>query len=366
MAGTDKLHVMVGGRPVLQWTVTSMAAAASVRRIIVVAAAERVEALATTPWMQAVGARVVPGGPRRQDSVASGVMASEAGVVLVHDGARPFVAPEVVDAVAEAAREHGAAIPVLPVVDSLKRMHEGATMAVEREGLYRAQTPQGARREILVEAYRQMGQTERIFDDEAALLEAYGVRVTTVPGDAANLKITEPADVEAARALAAHRAGPPRYGAAVDTHPFGPHDGLVLGGITLPDAPRLHGHSDGDAVLHAIADAMLGAAGLPDLGRQFPASDPLTSGIASTELLREVIGLVLAAGGHVASVDVTIIGARPRLGGSRLDEMRAVISGLLAIPPEQVAVKASTGNLSGPEGAGTVITANALVGLVHR
>ncbi|MEO7118674.1 MAG: 2-C-methyl-D-erythritol 2,4-cyclodiphosphate synthase, partial [Candidatus Limnocylindrales bacterium] len=309
----------------------------------------------------------VPGGARRQDSVAAGVQHCDAEVVLVHDGARPFPSVELVDAVAEAARVHGAAIPVLAVVDSLKRIEpSGDAATAERDGLFRAQTPQGARRETLVRAFAALDGSARDFGDEASILEAHGIGVVTVPGEPTNLKVTEPGDLALARAVATMRSGPPRYATASDTHPFGPDDGLALGGITIPEAARLSGHSDGDVVLHAVADAMLGAAGMPDLGRQFPASDMSTAGVASTELFSILVDRIAAAGWQARSADVTIIGARPHLGGRRLDAMRQAIADLLGLGLDDVGVKASTGNLVGPEGAGSVITAHALVAISRR
>jgi 2-C-methyl-D-erythritol 4-phosphate cytidylyltransferase/2-C-methyl-D-erythritol 2,4-cyclodiphosphate synthase len=367
MAGTDKLLADLGGRPVLRWALDSMAGAPSVRGIVVVAAPDRVPALSALPWLQALGARVVAGGERRQDSVAAGVRATDAEVVLVHDGARPFVAASVVEAVAAAAREHGAAIPVLPVVDSLKRVEEGAIVATApRQGLFRAQTPQGARRDLLLSAADAFAAGPEEFGDEAELLARYGVAVTTVAGDPANLKLTVPADLELARTLAAGRTAAPRVGFGTDSHPFGPEMGLWLGGIEIPDAPRLAGHSEGDVLLHAICDALLGIAGLPDLGRTVPASDPGTRGIAGADVVREVLRQIASAGWMPVSVDATVLGARPKLGGRRLDAMREAISALLDLDAGAVAVKASTGNLSGDEGAGRVISATAIVSMVRR
>jgi 2-C-methyl-D-erythritol 4-phosphate cytidylyltransferase/2-C-methyl-D-erythritol 2,4-cyclodiphosphate synthase len=367
MGGNDKLFADLAGRPVLRWALDAMAAAASVRGIVVVAAPERVPMLSALPWLEAHGARVVAGGERRQDSVAAGVRATDAEVVLVHDGARPFVAPDVVDAVAVASREYGAAIPVLPVVDSLKRVASGLIVGIaSRTDLFRAQTPQGARRDLLLAATEALASGPEEFGDEAELLARHGAAVTTVAGDPANLKLTVTADLELARTLAAGRTGVSRVGFGTDSHPFGPEMGLRLGGIELAEAPRLAGHSDGDVVLHAICDALLGAAGLPDLGRSFPANDPTTRGIAGADLVHEVMRRVAAAGRLPTSVDVTVLGARPRLGGKRLDAMREVIAGLLDMEPGSVAVKASSGNLSGDEGAGRVIAATAVVGVARR
>ena len=301
----------------------------------------------------------------------NGVNATDAEVVLVHDAARPLASSSLADAVAAAAAEHGAAVPVVPVVDSLKRS-VGGTLAgpIDREGLVRTQTPQGARRDVLLQAFE--AAQGAAYTDEAALLEACGVTVATVPGEATNFKVTDQADLEIVRAIAASREGATgstarsvRFGFGEDTHGFGPGDGLALGGVTIGNAPRLYGHSDGDVVLHALATAILAACGLGDIGRLFPSSDAQTAGIASGDLVREALRQAAASGWGVDRAQVSIVGARPRLGGKRLDEMAAVIAALVGGSADSVAVTASTGNLSGAEGAGRVIRATALV-TVHR
>ena len=159
--------------------------------------------------------------------------------------------------------------------------------------------------------------------------------------------------------------GPPiRYAWCTDSHPFGSLDGLRLAGLEIPEAPRLHGHSDGDVALHAVCGGLLGAARLGDLGRLFPADDAGTRGVDSRELLREVVARLGPAGLRPATLDLTIIGARPRLGGARLERMRTILGDLLGIEGAAVAVQASTGNLSGDDGAGRTISATALVGVV--
>jgi 2-C-methyl-D-erythritol 4-phosphate cytidylyltransferase / 2-C-methyl-D-erythritol 2,4-cyclodiphosphate synthase len=367
MAGVDKLRVPLAGRPILAWAAQSMSAARSVRRIVLVAGRERVDELGREPWVGVLGASVVAGGPRRQDSVAAGARAADAPVVLVHDGARPFVASAVVDAVAEAAAADGAAIPVVPVAESLKRLDgDRVAEAVERDGLFRSQTPQGVRRDLLLAAYDAVGgHGGKGFSDEAALLAAYGATVRTVQGDPGNLKVTVAADIELVAAIAELRSGRPRLGSATDTHPFGPGDGLRLGGILVAEAPRLFGHSDGDVALHAVAGAVLGAAALGDLGSIFPPDDRMTEGIDSSQLLAGVMARAASAGWRVDSLDLSILGARPRLGATRLDAMRCAIASLVATAPDAVGIKASSGNLTGPEGAGRVISASAIVSLVR-
>jgi 2-C-methyl-D-erythritol 2,4-cyclodiphosphate synthase len=229
---------------------------------------------------------------------------------------------------------------------------------VDRSTLGAAQTPQGVRRRLLLEAWARFPPDgERQFTDEAALLEACTIRVDAIPGEPANLKVTLPDDLRWVQATLA--PAPPRIGFGHDSHPFGPGDGLRLGGVEIAGAPRLAGHSDGDVALHAVADALLGAAGLGDLGRLFPSDSRTPLGIASDTLLREVVLRLAGVGVRPASADIVIIGARPRL-GSRLDAMRAAIADLLGLPPAAVNVKASSGNLLGDEGAGRSISARAV------
>jgi 2-C-methyl-D-erythritol 4-phosphate cytidylyltransferase / 2-C-methyl-D-erythritol 2,4-cyclodiphosphate synthase len=363
MGGADKLAVEIGGRPVLAWSLAALAATPEVGRIVVVAPNERRAEVAGASWLPGAVVEVVPGGARRQESVHAGFAAfdrhrpDERGVVLVHDAARPLVDPSLISAVVIATASHGAAIPIVPVTETLKRIDGdlvGAT--VDRTDLGAAQTPQGVRRDILRDAYRRFpADGPATFTDEAALLEACSIAVHVVPGDPGNLKVTQPGDLRrVAVALARPRAT--RTGIGHDSHPFGPETPLVLGGIEIEGAPRLAGHSDGDVVLHALADALLGATGEGDLGRLFPADSRTPRGIAGARLLSEVVGRLDAAGWHPSSVDLTVIAARPRL-GQHLEPMRDAIAALLGLDPAAVNVKASTGNLDGAEGAGRGISA---------
>jgi len=361
MGGTDKLSERLDERTVLEWSVAAMRGATSVDRVVVVTRPERVAELRRSEALR--GAEVLVGGEQRSDSVRNGVLATSAEVVLVHDAARPLASSALVDVVAAAALRHGAAVPAIPVADSLKRA-EGDRLigSVERTGLVRTQTPQGARRALLLDALEATG--SQSFSDEAALLESRGVPVATVAGEATNIKLTEPTDLDLARALVRGR-GQTRLGFGQDTHGFGPRDGLWLGGVLIEQAPRLYGHSDGDVVLHAVATAVLSAAGLGDLGRLFPSSDPQTEGIASSDLLADAVRQAAAAGWAAQSAQVSILGARPMLGGARIEEMRRRVAEIMGASIESVSVTASTGNLSGPEGAGRVISATALIA-AHR
>jgi 2-C-methyl-D-erythritol 4-phosphate cytidylyltransferase/2-C-methyl-D-erythritol 2,4-cyclodiphosphate synthase len=370
MAGTDKLLAEIAGRPLLAWTLAAFERAPEVERIVVATSAGQVADLASAAWLPAKVTAVVAGGDRRQTSVAAGVAAlsdvADDRILLVHDGARPLISGRSIAEVVRATREHGAAIPIIPVMETLKRISGGLVHGtVDRDGLAAAQTPQGVRAGILRAAYGRFPPDGReTWTDEASLLEACTIAVHVVPGDPDNLKVTLPADLARVTAMLAG-TGVARTGIGHDSHPFGPGTGLALGGIEIKAAPRLYGHSDGDVALHAICDALLGAAGLGDLGRIFPAGPETPAGIASRTLIGEVRRLVEADGWRVSSVDVTIVAARPKL-GAHLDEMRAVIADLLGLAPRAVNVKASTGNLDGPDGAGRSISALAVASLERR
>ncbi len=366
MGGADKLMAAIGGRPLLAWTLDAVAASPVVARLVLVTSAARVDEVSRAEWLPSRVDAVVAGGATRQASVAAGVRRIAAlepdhpdRPVLVHDGARPLVSAALVTAVAEAAARYGAAIPVVPVAETLKRVADGRVMGtVDRSSLVAAQTPQGARRRLLLDAWVQYPPDgDREFTDEAALLEACRIAVHAIPGDPANLKVTLPDDLRRAEIALAPSAV--RVGFGHDSHPFGPGAPLRLGGIEIPGAPRLAGHSDGDVALHAIADALLGAAGLGDLGRLFPADARTPRGIGSSALLREAVARLAKVGLAPAGVDLVIIGARPRLGES-MDAMRTAVAGILGIEPEAINVKASTGNLAGDEGAGRSMSARAV------
>jgi 2-C-methyl-D-erythritol 4-phosphate cytidylyltransferase len=218
MAGPDKLMLEVAGLPLLAWTVRAAAAAHSVRRVLVVARPDRVASLSQASYLREVGATVVPGGRRRQDSVAAGVRAADGEVVLIHDGARPLVTSDLMDRVAAAAREHGAAAPIVAVPESMRRLVDGKVVAViDRHGLFRSQTPHGARRTVLLDVYsRQDPHGPHTFVDETTLMQSAGITVWTVPGEPANLKVTLPGDEQLAMALLQARI---LSGAAPDLDP---------------------------------------------------------------------------------------------------------------------------------------------------
>jgi 2-C-methyl-D-erythritol 4-phosphate cytidylyltransferase/2-C-methyl-D-erythritol 2,4-cyclodiphosphate synthase len=373
MGGADKLLATIGGRPLLAHTLAALAASTDVASLVVVTSRERRRALADASWLPDVPVTFVEGGTRRQDSVRAGFEALERTtpdpegrrVVLVHDGARPLVSAALVSAVVASTALHGAAIPVVPVVETIKRVAGDLVEAtVDRSELAAAQTPQGVLRGLLRDALGSVA-ASATWTDEAALLEVCRIPVHVVPGDPANLKVTVPDDLARAAALLGEAGPTRRTGIGHDAHPFGPGEPLRLGGLDIPGAPRLHGHSDGDVVLHAVADALLGAAGMGDLGRLFPAGPSTPRGVDSRELLAAVVARLAGDGWRPVSVDVTVVAARPRLGG-HLDGMRAAIAAVLGLDPDAVNVKASTGNLDGSDGAGRSVSTLALATIEGR
>lgn len=343
----------IAGRTMFERTVDACAAADVVDGLVVVvpdadrAQAERLlgEARLDKPY------RVVAGGARRQDSVAQGAAAlpPEASVVLVHDAARPFVTPDVVARVAEGARQHGAAIAAVPVHDSVKRVaHEDAAVwcaaGLPRDEVYLAQTPQGFRRSIFDEVVA-LGHQAADATDEATLAERAGHRVCVVDGDPGNVKVTTPRDLaEAERRLGDGGAAAMRVGVGYDSHRFDASRSLWLAGVHIAEAPGLAGHSDGDAVCHAVTDAILGAVGLGDIGGLFPDTDPAWKDADSLALLRDATGRVRAAGYRVGNVDIAVVCERPKI-GAHAAEMRASLASALDCAPAQVFIKGKT-----PEG----------------
>jgi 2-C-methyl-D-erythritol 4-phosphate cytidylyltransferase/2-C-methyl-D-erythritol 2,4-cyclodiphosphate synthase len=313
--------------------------------------------------------RAVGGAPTRAGSVWNGLAAADAPVVLVHDAARPFASPELAARVAEAAARDGAALAALPVTDTVKQRAEGSepprvAATLDRRALWLAQTPQGFRRALLLSAYAAAGEGAADATDECALVERMGAPVTLVPGEAGNFKITGPEDVARARALtepAPVAVGePPAFavGVGYDTHRFAAGRTLVLGGVEF-EGDGLLGHSDADAAAHAIGDAVLGAAGLGDLGRHFPDTDPRWKGVSSLALLREIVRLAGERGLRVGNADVTLAAKRPKI-APRAEEMRARLAEALGISASQVNVKATTGEGMGFVGRGEGIAAHAV------
>jgi 2-C-methyl-D-erythritol 4-phosphate cytidylyltransferase/2-C-methyl-D-erythritol 2,4-cyclodiphosphate synthase len=300
------------------------------------------------------------GGPTRQESVRLGLeslCAAPPDLVLIHDGVRPLIDAALIDRVLDGLAEHAAVLPALPVTDTLKRIGtNGVLGTVERQGLYRAQTPQGFVYDRILAAHRSAAGAE--LTDDTAVAGALGLAVAVVAGDEANLKITDPADLARAERLLGG-ALQPRTGLGFDVHRLAPGEGLVLLGVRLPEPLRLIGHSDADVGLHAITDALLGTLGAGDIGSHFPPSDPRWAGVDSALFLGHARQLIHAAGGRIEHVDVTLICERPKIGPHRA-AMVARLAELLALPPARVSIKATTTERLGFIGRGEGIAAQAV------
>lgn len=301
----------------------------------------------------------VDGGASRQDSVRAGLeslapLAPD--LVLIHDGARPFAGWDLTARVVAALERSGGAIPAIAVADTLKRGVDGRVAATQdRSGLWRAQTPQGFRFDVILAAHRAAAGNE--LTDDSAVAEAAGVVVALVPGDDGNVKITTAADLVQA---AARLSGPGLTctGQGFDVHRFGPGDRVWLCGVPVTHGQGLVGHSDADVALHALTDAVLGAIAAGDIGTHFPPSDQRWKGVSSDRFLAHAASLVGALGGRIVHIDVTLICEKPKVGPHR-PAMRARLGAILGLPAERVSVKATTTEGLGFTGRGEGIAAQA-------
>jgi 2-C-methyl-D-erythritol 4-phosphate cytidylyltransferase/2-C-methyl-D-erythritol 2,4-cyclodiphosphate synthase len=397
MRGVDKVFVPVAGVPLLAHCLDVFERSPLVERVAVVVSEgnlARTRELVTGRGLTR-SRTIVTGGPRRQDSVRRGMEALDRGTgagaargdgdrpaapwIAVHDGARPFIDEAMLERALAAVRETGAAIAAVPVRDTIKQV--GGERVIEgtprREGLWAAQTPQVFRADLLERAHRTV--TEDVTDD-SAMVERIGGRVVVFEGSPWNIKVTTPEDLVFAEALAHRRTrtaaqgiaapeptdrGAPsaaaqnRYGTGFDGHRLAEGGPLRLGGTDIPFELHLEGHSDGDVLLHAIASAVLGAAGLGDLGRHFPSSDPSLKGIDSRLLLRRAVALARDAGWELEFVDATIIAQRPKL-APYLEAIGRAVSETVALRPDQVNIKATSTDEVGAIGRGEGIAAQAI------
>jgi 2-C-methyl-D-erythritol 4-phosphate cytidylyltransferase/2-C-methyl-D-erythritol 2,4-cyclodiphosphate synthase len=341
-APLPKQYLPLGGANILRHAVAALVEHPRVANVLVAIRPEdraqfdsSVSGLAVMP--------PITGGATRQDSVRLGLealLAFRPHRVLIHDGARPFPDHQLVERVIDALDTAVAAIPCLPLRDTIKRA-EGGTIreTIDRSELWRAQTPQGFHFDAILAAHR--AAIGRELTDDAAVAEAAGLTPAIVDGSEDNIKVTTQEDLAAAERLIAARQGDIRIGQGFDVHPFVPGDHLWICGVRVPDGMSLAGHSDADVGLHALTDAVLGAIGAGDIGMHFPPSDLRWRGAASDQFLRHAADLVRARGGAIAAVDVTIICERPKIAPYR-GAMVERVATILGITPDRVSVKATT------------------------
>ena len=367
MGGGDKLLARLGDRPVLAHSLAACEGAVSVTDVVVVVSAENRAAAAAVVRAHSIGKvrALVEGGAERQDSVAAGLAAlPRVDVVAVHDGARPLAGAGAFEEGIALALETGAAIAGGAAVDTIKVVDAGNMVrsTPDRAGLRLAATPQAFRRELLERAHAAARAEGFSGTDDASLVERIGEPVAVYEAGGPNPKITTRADLAVAEALLGSVAGEVRTGIGIDVHRFADADAgrrLVLGGVEVPHPRGLAGHSDADALTHALIDALLGAAGMGDIGARFGTEDPVWREGDSVEMLRLVVGDLAAAGWRPASADATVIAEAPRL-RPFIESMRERLGAALGLDSERVNVKATTAEGMGAIGSGEGIAAQAV------
>lgn len=364
-SGENKIWALLAGRSVLARTLAAFQDHPRITCIVIASSAEERERVTDAASAFSKVIAVVQGGAARSDSVRCALeqIPPYCGMALVHDAARPLVSAELIDRVIDATIQVGAAVPGLPVSDTVKRVDSQGrvratvfrSVTLEGEtivGLTAVQTPQGARISLLRTAYARYDFSYAQPTDEASLIEALGKPVASVAGDPYNLKITRKEDIKLAEALLQQGAGDKietsttefRTGFGYDVHAFAaPEAGrkLFLGGVEIPYDRGLEGHSDADVLLHAVCDALLGAVGIGDIGILFPNTDPAFEGISSLKLLKIVADHILRAGWQIVNIDAAVVAEAPKLSPHRV-AMRHEMAGCLGIVPERISIKATT------------------------
>ena len=383
--GEPKQLLSIGGRSILERSLDAFASHPSVDAIVVALPQE----LADDPpaYLRATArpVQIVTGGARRQDSVANAFAASAAhsDVIVIHDAARPFASADLIARTIAAAAESGAAVAAVQSRDTVKRTDPASGVSgssrtvietIPRETIYLAQTPQAFQREVLRRALEIGARRGVDATDEAALVELAGLPVRLVDGEASNIKITTPEDLMLGEAIAAGQspvtsrrpaARTGRAGTGYDVHRLVAGRPLILGGVTIPSERGALGHSDADVVCHAVTDAILGAAGLGDIGCHFPDTDPRWRDANSIDLLTRVVAMVTAEGFVVGNVDVTVILEAPKI-RDHVDAMRASVAAALGIDAARVSIKGKTNEGVDAVGRGEAIAAHAIALLRNK
>ncbi len=358
-----KQYRSIAGEPVIRPALAAFLSHPQIHAVQPVIHAHDAEAFrAATTGLQALSP--VWGGATRQASVRAGLEALRAigpDFVLIHDAARPFLTGALITRAIDAAAEHRAAVPAVAVADTVKKVDERETVieTLDRSRLRLVQTPQAFAFDLIIEAHVRAATAGREdFTDDAALAEWAGHRVTAFPGETTNVKLTTNDDFIRAEAIRMAALADVRTGNGFDVHAFGDGDHVMLGGVRIPHARGLTGHSDADVVLHALVDAVLGALADGDIGSHFPPSDPQWRGASSDRFLAFACERVRARSGMIAHLDATVVCEAPRVAPHR-DAMRARIAAIAGIPIERVAVKATTSEKLGFTGRGEGIVAMA-------
>lgn len=328
-----KQFLKVRGRTILEMSVEAFEQNKYVDEIFVAANADYCELTEKLCRGFSKLKKIVAGGAERQDSVRAALdcLRGENGIVLVHDAARPFVSEAVINAVIEGTADFGAAIPTVPAKDTIRQVDGTGSRTLQRETLARVQTPQGFRISLLKHAFEKAQAKGFLGTDDASLVERMGINISMVQGEDANRKITTREDLETEM----------RIGTGYDVHRLVEGRPLVLCGEQIPYEKGLLGHSDADVALHALMDAMLGAAGLGDIGKHFPDTDERYRGISSMKLLQKTAELLREAGYFLGNADITIIAQRPKIAGY-IPKMRANIAEIMNCDENKINIKGTT------------------------
>lgn len=351
--GSNKVFAPIAGKPILAHTLAVFEACDAIDEIVLVTGQHELEAagdLVGRFGFKKVS-HIVAGGATRQDSVYAGLLKVTSDIVAIHDAARPMVTCEIIERSIEEAEKSGACIVAVPVVDTIKSADSDMTVTgtVDRAHLYSVQTPQTFKTSLIREAFGKAIDEGFNATDDAALVENLGHKVSIVPGSYDNIKITTPSDLELANMKLG--SGETRTGMGFDVHALVEGRKLILGGVDIPYELGLLGHSDADVVLHAIADALLGAAAMGDIGRHFPDTDPQYKGISSLRLLGAVGDLIREAGWSVVNIDATLAAQKPKI-APYVPQMVSNVADCLGIAPDRVSIKGTTTEKLGFTGRG--------------
>lgn len=361
MGGTPKQYRLLAGMPVLARTIGAFTRRDDISWVLPVINPAHATHFANAKPAHPKLLAAVGGAPTRQGSVLAGLEALAAfapDLVLIQDAARPLVDDDTITGVIAALGE--AALPVVTVTDTIKRSSDGRFSAgtEDRRTLFAAQTPQGFDYRAILDAHRRAAGEPSEFTDDAAIAEWAGMAVALTKGSPRNIKLTHPEDFERAERLLGGKTMETRTGTGFDVHPFEPGDGVWLGGVRIPHTAKLKGHSDADAPLHALTDALYGALGEGDIGTFFPPSDPKWKGAASRVFLEHAAGLVAGRGGRIVNLDLTIVCEAPRI-SPHVAAMKAAIAEACGIVPGRIAIKATTSEQLGFTGRGEGLMAMA-------